>query len=274
MELSDEADGEENSEVMSEASTLSSGGAGAKIQFRLSIRSVSGLPQSLAHFVFCQLTFNGETVVIPSLPGQSTTQSAEFTFNFAKDYSISLTDSFRHLCKTGAISVEVFGQKSKGFFSIREALRDKRRAQTVAERDSIAHPDLCWVCFNLNLKCEHRNTRWSELVRNIQLWIEIQEMNEHGHYTGVEVTPSPDVETGGVVRLRHGQQRRIQARLRLVPNTGNLPLTIHSIVGVSVGSVMGRSKLQKPLNSFQDDGLARWIQLYQGVRCIISFLIF
>ena len=257
LELSDEADGEENSEVMSEVSTLSSGDAQAKIQLRLSVRSVSGLPQSLAHFVFCQLTFNGDTVVIPSLPGQSTSQSAEFIFNFAKDYSISLTDSFRHLCKSGAISVQVFGQKSKGFFSIREALRDKRRAQTVAERYSIAHPDLCWVCFNLNLKCEHRNTRWSELVRNIQLWIEIQEMNEHGHYTGVEVTPSPDVETGGVVQLKHGQQRRIQAKLRLVPNTGNLPLTIHSIVGVSVGSVVGRSKLQKPLNSFQDDGLAR-----------------
>ena len=41
---------------------------------------------------------------------------------------MNVTDSFRHLCKTGAISVQVFGQKSKGFFSIREALRDRECA--------------------------------------------------------------------------------------------------------------------------------------------------
>ena len=174
-ELSDEADGEENSEIMSEASSLSSDEIEAKIQFRLCVMSVSGLPPSLAHFVFCQLTLGGDTVVVPSLPRQpGHAPSAEFIFNFTKDYSINLTDSFRQLCKSGAISVQLFGQKSRGFFSIREALRDKRRAQTVAERYSIAHPDLCWVCFNLNLKCEHRNTRWSDLVRNIQLWVEIQ----------------------------------------------------------------------------------------------------
>ena len=82
-------------------------------------------------------------------------------------------------------------------------------------------------------------------------------MGDHGHYNAVVVTPSADVDTGGVVQLRHGQQRRIKVQVKLVPNSGNLPLTIHSIVGVSVGSVTGRSKLQKPLNSYQDDGLVR-----------------
>ena len=175
----------DNSEVMSESSKMttstndediSQGQQNMSMKFRFSIKSVSGLPQSLSHFVFCQYTFMGmEPVVIPSLPKQSKTSgSAEFIFNFAQDYNINISDSFRSLCKTGVISVQVFGQKSKGFFSIREALRDRRRAQTVGERYSVAHPDLCWVCFNLNLKCEHRNTRWSELVRNIQLWVEIQ----------------------------------------------------------------------------------------------------
>ena len=148
----------DNSEVMSESSRMttstSEDDSQMTIKFRFSIKSISGLPQSLSHFVFCQYTFMGmEPVVIPSLPQQSKTSgSAEFLFNFAKDYTVNISDSFRSLCKTGVISVQVFGQKSKGFFSIREALRDRRRAQTIAERYSVAHPDLCWVCFNLKVK--------------------------------------------------------------------------------------------------------------------------
>ena len=176
----DEENTEDGSDEMYESSDEGTEGSdeNQQLKFRLSVVSVSGLPPSLAHFVFCQLTFNGDTIVVPPLPRQASsskkTAAVEFMFNFAKEFTMNVTDSFRHLCKTGAISVQVFGQKSKGFFSIREALRDRRRAQTVAERYSVAHPDLCWVCFNLNLKCEHRGTRWSELVRNIQLWIEIQ----------------------------------------------------------------------------------------------------
>ena len=174
----DNEDADSNSEILSQSSTTTSNSEETRpsLKFRFSVKSVSGLPQSLAHFVFCQFTFNDQLVVIPSQPTQTSRNSGttEFVFNFAKDYTVNVTDNFKTICKTSAISVQVFGQKSKGFFSIREALRDRRRAQTVADRYSIAHPDLCWVCFNLNLKCEHRNSRWSELVRKIQLWIEIQ----------------------------------------------------------------------------------------------------
>ena len=82
-------------------------------------------------------------------------------------------------------------------------------------------------------------------------------MNEFGQYSAVEIVQKDEVETGGIVQLRHGQQRRIVCKVKMVPNSGNLPLTLHSIVGVSVGSVIGRSRLQKPLNSFQDEGLNR-----------------
>ena len=103
------------------------------------------------------------------------------------------------------ISFEVFGHKSTGFFSAKEARQERRKAQTLAERYSIAHPNLCWVCFNLNLACQHRGTRWSELVRNIQLWVEVQELNEYGKYCPVEVQPREEVETGGVLQLRQVQ---------------------------------------------------------------------
>ena len=86
-----------------------------------------------------------------------------------------------------------------------------------------------------------------------------KEMNEHGTYTAVEVAARDDGEdAGGVVQLRHGHQRRLVARLSAVPNSGNLPLNIHSVVSVSAGSLVARSKFQRPLNSFQDEGLSRW----------------
>ena len=57
--------------------------------------------------------------------------------------------------------------------------------------------------------------------------------------------------------MKHGHQRRIVVRVKPVDNSGKLALNLHSIVGVSVGSVVGRSKFQKPLDSFQDEGLSR-----------------
>lgn len=38
--------------------------------------------------------------------------------------------------------------------------------------------------------------RWSELTRKIELWVEIQELNEQGEYTPVEVVVKPDTLTG------------------------------------------------------------------------------
>ena len=80
-------------------------------------------------------------------------------------------------------------------------------------------------------------------------------MNEHGKYVAVEVLSKDENDTGGIVQLKHGHQRKISVKVKTVPDTGNLPLTLHSISNVGVGSIIGRSKLQKPLNSYQDDGI-------------------
>ena len=44
----------------------------------------------------------------------------------------------------------------------------KQLAKTLAARYSTAHPDLCWICFDLDRKCHHVASRWSELVRKLQ----------------------------------------------------------------------------------------------------------
>ena len=50
-------------------------------------------------------------------------------FNFSKDFTVYVTDELRMFCGEKSLSVSVFGHKSKGFFSLREALQDRRRAQ-------------------------------------------------------------------------------------------------------------------------------------------------
>jgi len=44
--------------------------------------------------------------------------------------------------------------------------------------------------------------RWSELTRKLELWIEIHELSEQGEYVPVEVSPKPEVPSGGVFQLR------------------------------------------------------------------------
>ena len=85
---------------------------------------------------------------------------------------------------------------------------------------------------------------------------EIQELDDSGEYTAVEVAdPEPGQGAGGVVQLRQGQQRRLCARVAPVASCGGgggaLPVICDSIVSVAVGSPCVRSKLQKPLDSYQ-----------------------
>ena len=40
------------------------------------------------------------------------------------------------------------------------------------------------------------------MSRRIELWASIQELNEQGEYSHVELVPGKDVSTGGVFQLR------------------------------------------------------------------------
>ena len=40
------------------------------------------------------------------------------------------------------------------------------------------------------------------MSRQLELWVSIQELNEQGEYSAVELSPAKDVNTGGVFQLR------------------------------------------------------------------------
>lgn len=206
-----------------------------QITCRVSIKLASGLPLTLSNFVFCQYTFWGHSeTVVPVVTAEQPTpsQSSAFDFEHTADYTVAVTEEFLEHCAEGALSIEVWGHRSAGFTRTKgwEVEQQQAKARSLVDR-------------------------WAELSRKIELWVEIQELNDAGEYAAVEVTNRAEVLTGGVYQLRQGQQRRIQVRVKPVQNSGTLPIICQAILSVAVGSVTVRSRLQKPMDSYQEEDL-------------------
>uniref|UniRef100_A0AAG5DC42 Kinesin motor domain-containing protein n=1 Tax=Anopheles atroparvus TaxID=41427 RepID=A0AAG5DC42_ANOAO len=206
-----------------------------QISCRISIKQASGLPLYLSNFVFCQYSFwNHEVAVVPATNQEVAGHNQNITFKFdhEADYIITMNEEFLEHCTDGALSIEVWGHRSVGF----SRMKDWEVEQQQAKARSLAD-------------------RWAELSRKIELWVEIHELNDNGDWAPVEVQCSRDMLTGGVYQLRQGFQRRIMVRVKPVQNSGTLPIICQSIINVSMGCVTVRSKLQKPMDSYQEEDL-------------------
>uniref|UniRef100_A0A671LLJ6 Kinesin family member 13A n=1 Tax=Sinocyclocheilus anshuiensis TaxID=1608454 RepID=A0A671LLJ6_9TELE len=206
------------------------------ISCQVRIREASGLPLNLSNFVFCQYTFweQSEPAVAPPIVSPDTPPSqmadAHFTVHFdhCRDFLVHVTEEFLEFISDGALAIEVWGHRYAG------------NGRSVRELDA------------LQAKRRTLRDRWSEVSRQIELWVSIQELNEQGEYSSVELHPSRDVSTGGVFQLRQGHSRRLQVSVLPVQHSGTLPLLVEAVLSVSIGCVSARStKLQRPLDSYQ-----------------------
>ncbi|CAG11981.1 unnamed protein product [Tetraodon nigroviridis] len=200
------------------------------------IREATGLPLNLSNFVFCQYTFweQLEPAVAPPMvsPDRPSPRSpdAQFTvqFDHCKDFVVHVTEEFLEFISDGALAIEVWGHRCAG------------NGRSLWELDA------------LEAKTQTLRDRWNEVSRRIELWISIQELNEQGEYSAVELHPGKDISTGGVFQLRQGHSRRLQVCVKPVQNSGTLPLLVEAVLSVSIGCVSARStKLQRPLDSYQ-----------------------
>ncbi|XP_058986852.1 kinesin-like protein KIF13A isoform X3 [Musca domestica] len=206
-----------------------------QITCRVTIKCASGLPLSLSNFVFCQYTFWGHSeMVVPVLNAEATTrdQNMVFRFDHTNDFTVTINEEFLEHCIEGALSIEVWGHRSAGF--------SKSKGWEVEQQQA---------------KARSLVDRWAELSRKIELWVEIHELNDNGEYGPVEVSNPNEVLTGGIYQLRQGQQRRVHVRVKPVQNSGTLPIICQSIVNISIGSVSVRSRLQRALDSYQEEDL-------------------
>uniref|UniRef100_A0A803YMN1 Kinesin family member 13A n=1 Tax=Meleagris gallopavo TaxID=9103 RepID=A0A803YMN1_MELGA len=149
-----------------------------------------------------------------------------------RDYVVNVTEEFLEFISEGALAIEVWGHRCTG------------NGTSVWEVDS------------LHAKTRTLRDRWNEVTRRIEMWISIQELNEMGEYTAVELHQAKDVNTGGIFQLRQGHSRRVQVTVKPVQHSGTLPLMVEAILSVSIGGVTARStKLQRGLDSYQEEDL-------------------
>ncbi|KAM9354509.1 kinesin-like protein KIF13B isoform 2-T2 [Pholidichthys leucotaenia] len=217
------------------------------------ILQATGLPHHLSNFVFCQYHFWGleEPVFTPPEVGKSSSSSAsrdpECTVVFDSDKGLSavVSEDLLEFLAEGALAIEVYGHKQAN------------------HRRNLA----LWDLGVIQAKTRSLRERWSEVTRQLELWVQLMELNEAGEFASVEVLPAKDVRTGGIFQLRQGQSRRVQLEVRSVPDSGTMPLIAASILSVSFGDVQVRQMhtsknnpqlgLGEEMDSYQEVGLER-----------------
>ncbi|XP_022540279.2 kinesin-like protein KIF13B isoform X2 [Astyanax mexicanus] len=214
---------------------------------KIKVSHATGLPQHLSNFVFCQYHFWGQEELVfiapkmdlsaPSTPS-STDPQCLVVFNNSKEMEVSVTEDLMDFLAEGAVAIEVYGH----------ILANPRRNLAL------------WDLGVIQAKTCSLRERWSEVMRRLELWVQVLELNEGGEFVPVEVLPAKDVRTGGVFQLRQGQSRRIQVEVRSVQDSGTMPLMVDCVVSVSVGSVEVRPAPRvrdEEMDSYQEKDLER-----------------
>ena len=47
--------------------------------------------------------------------------------------------------------------------------------------------------------------RWNDVIKRLELWVEIMELNDQGEYVAVELQPKADIKSGGIFQIRQVQ---------------------------------------------------------------------
>ncbi|XP_060722287.1 kinesin-like protein KIF13B isoform X2 [Tachysurus vachellii] len=218
-----------------------------KLVCRIKVSQATGLPQNLSNFVFCQYDFWGQEEPVFIAPEvnlftQSTPNSKEphcsVPFDSCKDLELTVTEDLIDFLVDGAVAIEVYGHK----------VSNPRRNLAL------------WDMGVIQDKTRSLREKWSEVMRRLELWVQVLELNETGEFVPVEVTPAKMVRTGGVFQLRQGQSRRIRVEVRSVLDSGTMPLMAESVLSVHVGNVEVQPIPQvgdSELDSYQERDLER-----------------
>ncbi|XP_065186816.1 kinesin-like protein KIF13B isoform X2 [Sycon ciliatum] len=222
--------------------------SGAKVAVQITVNEATGLPPALCHFVFCQYVFFDEqqAVIVPPLREASSKPPPPGKISFLHPHvcQVVVNEDFMAYIQADCLAIEVWGHRSSGF-------GDGLTAAAPPGGEVIAAEQL------VSSRTKTLQERWMEVMRRLELWVEIQELNDNGEYAPVEVIDRPDVRTGGIYLLRQGQSRRVQVSVTPVRGSGLAPISCHSITSISMGAVVHQNKAAISLDSFQDTDLQR-----------------
>ncbi|CAF3438747.1 unnamed protein product [Rotaria sp. Silwood1] len=244
-------------ESMDDSTGISNNDKTDQITVKFIIKEVRDLLPCDAEYIMCRYRFinQKEDQKIISIKSSSDNHEDDekkpriFSFNHEKEYTLTITESFISTCFENAISIEVWYHYSSIPSSINTTANNERN-----RRDA---------------EIRALSNRWKEVKRHIQYAVEIHELDASGRWEPVEVdAQQSQIISGGVYRLRQGQSKRLVARLRVLPQSGTMPLVLHAIRSVEIGSISTR-KINAPrqLDSYQDEELQclrhEWLDLIE-----------
>ncbi|CAF1281060.1 unnamed protein product [Rotaria sordida] len=228
-----------------------------QITVKFIIKEIRDLLPCDAEYIMCRYRFinQKEDQTIISIKSSSDDHEEDakkpriFSFNHEKEYTLTVTDNFISTCFENAISIEVWYHYNSMPLSINTTANNERN-----RRDA---------------EIRALSNRWKEVKRHIQYAVEVHELDASGRWEPVEVdAQQSQIISGGVYRLRQGQSKRLVARLRVLPQSGTMPLVLHAIRSVEIGSISTR-KINAPrqLDSYQDEELQclrhEWLDLIE-----------
>ncbi|CAF4119788.1 unnamed protein product, partial [Rotaria sp. Silwood2] len=244
-------------ESMDDSPGISNNNRTDQITVKFIIKEVRDLPPCDAENIMCRYRFinQKEDQTIISIKSSSTDNEDDekkpsiFSFNHEKEYTLTITENFISTCFENAISIEVWYHYNTIPLLINTTANNERN-----RRDA---------------EIRALSNRWKEVKRHIQYAVEIHELDASGRWEPVEVDAQQSQNiSGGVYRLRQGQSKRLVARLRVLPQSGTMPLVLHAIRSVEIGSISTR-KMNAPrqLDSYQDEELQclrhEWLDLIE-----------
>ena len=169
---------------------------GTKLVVQVTVVEASGLPVAYSHNLFCRYKFWGQEdslIILPQLPPtrqEATTQDNIHHFNHTHNFSVEVTEEFLEYVNEGALAVEVWGHRRCILYSAGAGSEDDTK-----QRRSLAD-------------------RWNEVIKRLEVWVDIMELNDQGEYVSVEVQSKTDQKAGGTYLIKQVERERERERER------------------------------------------------------------
>ncbi|CAK5020647.1 unnamed protein product [Meloidogyne enterolobii] len=229
---------------------------GQTIVAKVEILKATNLPLNQSHLVFCQYSFFDQPhLIIPSITNVEDTQNCSDTPNSSDEFELVFTQTFLDYIKEDALSIEVWGHKQP----LDEEEIEERQQKEKSYLNNFVEQ-----------KIQTLQERWKEVTKRLELFCEILELNDVGEYIPVNVDTENDCGSGGIYRLRPGQQRRLRLTISsLEENGGYLPLHLEDVCSVSIGSIIlnegKEGNTKKLLDSYQENDLIKIGNLWNNL---------
>uniref|UniRef100_A0A914L7E7 Kinesin motor domain-containing protein n=2 Tax=Meloidogyne incognita TaxID=6306 RepID=A0A914L7E7_MELIC len=242
---------------------------GQSIVAKVEILKATNLPVNQSHLVFCQYSFFDQPqLIIPSITNvddtqnsSDTTNSSDVYFNSKNEFELVCTQTFLDYIQEDALSIEVWGHK--------QPLDDEEEIEERQQKENN------YLNNFVEQKMQILQERWKEVTKRLELFCEILELNDVGEYIPVNVDTENNCGSGGIYRLRPGQQRRLCLTISsLEENGGYLPLHLEDICSVSIGSIIlieegkeenEENNSKKLLDSYQENDLIKIGNLWNNL---------